>query len=333
MAKLDLTPKKAFILFVFITVVLVAQAVWWITFMAILVDEKVDIAMELGASQEYVDRVHDQEISRQIMVGMEGIFFLVLVGVGAWLIYRALRKTEELKFHQQNFLMAVTHELKTPLASIKIYLDTLRSPKISEEKKMNILPRLKDDANRLEKLVENILEAGRFERSGYQLNMETFNLTELINESLDKLEQYPSQIPLEINRTGLEQSVYIEGDPLAFNRAIDAIIENSLKYHDKQKIKLDIDLYIENSYINLNISDNGIGLNKKDLTLIFNRFYRVGQEMIRERPGTGLGLYLCREIIRAHKGNITASSDGIGKGVKFNIKLKVSAGNENNITG
>ncbi len=110
MAKFSLSPKQALILFVSIATVLVAQAAWWVVFMARLVDEKVQMAIDLGADQAFVDMIHRQEIRRQVMVGSEGVFLLLLVGFGAWLIYRALVRAEELKFHQQNFLMALTHE-------------------------------------------------------------------------------------------------------------------------------------------------------------------------------------------------------------------------------
>ena len=184
---MEFRPKRAIILFLFITFVLFAQSVWWITFMAILLDEKVDMAVSLGADEVFIEKMLTEEISRQMMIGMEGLFFLVLIGLGAWMIYRALVKTEELKFHQQNFLMAVTHELKTPLASMKIYLDTLQNEKIPYEKKQNIIPKIKEDTYRLEKLVENILEAGRFERSGYHLNKEKFNLSLMVNETIDNI--------------------------------------------------------------------------------------------------------------------------------------------------
>ncbi len=333
MSKMTLSPRAAFVLFISITIVLFAQAVWWIAFMARLVNEKVDMAAELGASKEYVAEVHRQEISRQIMLGSEGVFFLLLVGVGAWLIYRTLVKTEQLKFHQQNFLMAVTHELKTPLASIKIYIDTLQSTKISDEKKVAILPRLKEDANRLEKLVENVLEAGRFERSGYQLNRENFNLSKLVDGILTKLQRYPSRTPITITRKRFQSELVIYGDESALSRALDAILENCIKYNDKDRILIGVELFRVGKRVYLNISDNGVGLAREDTTLIFNRFYRVGQEINRSQPGTGLGLYLCREIIKAHDGRITANSDGAGKGVTFNITLEANAEYEDNSAG
>ena len=158
---MNLSPRKAFTLFMVMVAFRLAQAVWWVVFMARLVGEKVRMAQQLNGTPEFVEQIHQQEIARQIMVGLEGSFFIIVFAAGIWLMYRALVRTEELTFHQQNFLMAVTHELKTPLASMRIYLDTLQSPKISPEKKQEIIPRLKDDANRLERLVHNRSEERR----------------------------------------------------------------------------------------------------------------------------------------------------------------------------
>lgn len=333
MAKFDITPKRALILFISITVVLIGQAVWWIIFMARLVDEKVQMAIDLGADPALVQMVHEQEIRRQIMVGSEGLFMLFLVGIGAWLIYRALVRAEELKFHQQNFLMAVTHELKTPLASIKIYLDSLESPKVAPEKKEGIVPRLRENTNRLEKLVENVLEAGRFERSGYHLNRERFNLSRLVEDSIVRFSKYPSEIPVRVKKHVFQEGIEIDGDRAALMRAIEAILENALMYNDKEAIELGIKLEQKNDRVSLSLSDNGTGLVRRDLSRIFDRFYRVGEEINHSRPGTGLGLYLCREIVRAHGGEISARSEGIGKGTEFTILLKANASNENNSTG
>jgi len=333
MAKFEITPKRALILFIAITVLLAALATWWIVFMARLVDEKVQMAIELGADPAFVDMIHQQEIRRQIMVGSEGLFMLFLVGIGAWLIYRALVRAEELKFHQQNFLMAVTHELKTPLASIKIYLDTLQSDKVSPEKKAGILPRLREDANRLERLVENVLEAGRFERSGYHLNLERCNLSQLVSNSVDTLRRYPGETPVQVSRTRFDEDVFINGDCRALRRAIEAITENALIYNDKDTVQMNVELYRENNTVVLKIADNGIGLSKKDTGRVFNRFYRVGAEINHTRPGTGLGLYLCREIIRAHKGRVEARSEGTGRGTEFKITLKVLESDEKDSVG
>ncbi len=328
----QLSPKRALWLFLFMLTVAFAQALWWIIFMARLTAEKVDLAEQLGGSAGLVEQIHRQEITRQIMVGTEGVFLLLLILTGAWVIYRALVRTEELTFHQQNFLMAVTHELKTPLTSMKLYLDTLQSTKIAPEKKEGIVPRMKEDVVRLEKLVENILDAGRFERSGYHLNKSTFNLSDLVAARLTALQKIPTAVPLRIDRT-LQESVLWYGDEVAFGRALDAILENGLKYHNRETIHITVVLEAAQKQIRVTIADEGIGFTATDAKAIFERFYRVGDEMTRSQSGSGLGLYLCREIIRGHGGQITALSDGPGKGATFVITLKRSENDENNSAG
>ncbi|UCD63309.1 MAG: HAMP domain-containing histidine kinase [Candidatus Zixiibacteriota bacterium] len=324
-----MTPKRALILFIAITVVLIGQATWWIIFMARLVDEKVQMAIDLGADPAFVDTVHHQEIHRQIMVGSEGVFMLILVGLGAWLIYRALVRAEELKFHQQNFLMAVTHELKTPLASIKVYLDSLQSSKISAEKKAAIIPHLRQDADRLEKLVENVLEASRFERSGYRVSRENFDFSRMVDGLLEDMKRCPSKKPVTVKKTKFKEDILVYGDPAALRRTVEAILDNALRYNDKDAVEIEVELTSETPSVCLRICDNGAGLTRSDIHRIFERFYRGGENISHSQPGSGLGLYLCREIIRAHGGRIRAESDGPGKGTCISIKLREKLGHEN----
>ena len=327
---MNLTPRKALIIFAALVVFLFAQAFWWVTFMERLADEKVDIATELGASAEYIDLLHQEEISRQIMIGLEGAVFLLVILAGVWLIYRSLQKLEELKFHQENFLMAVTHELKTPLASILMYLETIGSAKISADQKKAVIPRMKEDVNQLSKLVDNILDAGRFERSGYRLRSEWFDLSNLVLQRLDILESLPGLRVAKIDRK-IEANVSYYGDRKALMRALDAMLENSVKYGVGDKTEINVGVSACEKEIHIHIADNGIGLERRNLGAIFERFYRVGGGLAGRSEGSGLGLYLCREIIRAHGGEITAHSDGLGKGAEFTIKLQRSKRSEDDI--
>lgn len=314
--------KKNLILFLSLAFVVLAQAFWWIIFMARLIDEKVKLATQFGADQSFVENLHQQEVSRQIMVGLEGIFFLILILAGAWLIYSSLLKAEELKFHQQNFLMAVTHELKTPLASLRIYLQSLTSPKISDETKDGIIPKMTPEITRLEKLVENILNAGRFERSGYHLRRETINLSNIVRYQIENLKKQQNKSELRIEED-IAPNINYYGDQQALGQALDAILENGLKYNTNKIVILNISLAAKGKYILLSVADNGIGLEKKDTSRIFDRFYRVGDEMSRSYSGSGLGLFLAREIVRRHGGNLTAASPGLDQGTIVTMKLKM----------
>ena len=318
---MNLSSRRAFILFLVMVVFLLAQAVWWVVLMARLVGENVRVAGQLGATPEFIEKIHQLAIERQIMIGTEGAFFIIVFAVGVWLMYRALVRAEELKFHQQNFIMAVTHELKTPLASMRIYLDTLQSPKISPEKKQEIIPRLREDTQRLDKLVQNVLEAGRFERHGQHLNTDRFNLSNLVRERAAALDRVPSGIPKKVT-LNVQENVEVIGDAPALGRALDTILENSLHYHDGKSIDVSVTLRTEGQRAVVEVADRGVGIEKKELKQVFERFYRVGDEMTRQTSGTGLGLYLCREIIRAHKGKIVAESEGRGKGSRFIVTLK-----------
>ena len=318
-----ISSRAAFVWFVILVVVAIAQATWWIAFMAILVDEKVEIAEQLGGDLALVETIREQEIQRQIMVGLEGTFFLVLILVGAWLIYRSLVASEQLKFHQQNFLLAVTHELKTPLASMKLSLDSLQSPKISPEKKAAVIPRAKEDIRRLEKIIDNVLQAGRFERSSQPLAIAPTDLSRLLNLAIDDITKIRADQPVTINRR-IDEGVRIAADAHALARALEAVLENCLKYHDNRAIIVSVELNRRGKHAAITIADQGSGLTSDDLEAVFDRFYRVGNEMTRRTPGTGLGLYLAREIIKAHRGKIEASSEGLGKGTAFTITLPVA---------
>jgi len=321
MKKSRLTPRTALVLFIILALTVFAQAVWWTVFMARLVDEKVDIAEELGADPAYVARIHDQEVMRQIMVGLEGVFFLLAILGGAWLIYRALVRSEELKFHQQNFLMAVTHELKTPLASMRLYLDSLESEKVPVDKKVQVVPRMRQDVERLEAMVQNVLEAGRFERSGYAVDLKPIVLSDLVTQAVEKLRRMPSSKKIEVTDR-IQPGVEIQGDAAALQRAINAVLENAVKYNDKATPRIEVSLRAADARCTLEISDNGVGIASRDLELVFDRFYQAGEELTRGGSGSGLGLYLAREIIRAHGGTITARSEGHGKGAALTVELK-----------
>jgi len=316
-----LSSKTALYIFIFLVCFAVAMATWWVILMAKLVSQTVDVATLLGASQEFINQLEEERIARQIMLGMEGTVFLMSVLLGVWLIYRSLVKAEQFTHRQQNFLMSVTHELKTPLASIKLYLESIESEKIPAEKKTAIIPRMKQDVYRLECLIGYIIDAARFEKHDYKIKHETINLSQLIDNIIDSFEQAATTIPLSV-KSDIKPDLHIRGDTIALSRAIGAILENMNKYHDGHKIEVAVHMReAGDKNIVLSLADAGIGLEKSDLKKIFERFYRVGNELTRSTAGTGLGLYLCYEIIKMHGGEINAKSDGSGKGAEFVITL------------
>jgi signal transduction histidine kinase len=313
----NLSPRAALVTFLVIVAFVFALAVWWVVLMAHLADEKVEVAAQLGATPEFVEQLHQQEITRQIMLGSEGVVLLLAILLG---IYRALKQTEILRRRQENFLMAVTHELKTPLASVSLYLDTLQSDKIPSANKQAVIPRMRQDLKRLEHLVDDILEAGRFETGEFKPNRQRVDLGALLNSAADQFVEYSGSVSVQLTRD-IAPEVWVNVDAPIIGRAISAVLDNAVKYSGSNAAKIEVSLRRQLNRAVITIRDEGMGIPANELGSIFDRFYRVGNELTRARCGTGLGLYLSREMIRAHGGDIVARSEGANQGAEFVITL------------
>jgi signal transduction histidine kinase len=269
---------------------------------------------------ELEEHMENESRGRIIMFASEGSFFIIVIIFGAFLIYRTLQKSEDLKFRQQNFIHAVTHEFRTPLTSLRLYLETLQAGKLDPAKIRGFYSKMLDDCHRLDSMVDNVLEAGRTGKDDYKLNLTENDLAEDIEEYLDNLQ------PLIEGRNGrvvknLEENIRVRSDFQALGRAIRAIIENALNYSPPEKRTIHVSLHGGKKYAEIVISDHGIGIPHEEQKNIFDRFYRVGNESTRTVKGTGLGLFLVRQAIEAHSGEIEVKSDGPNQGSIFTIKL------------
>lgn len=317
----QLKPRAAFLVFNFLVIFLIANVIWWFILMERVTDEKIQMSQELGASAEVIEQIYEQESSRRRMIIMEGIVFFLLLLAGLWMIYRTLVKQRELRQQQENFMMAITHELKTPLASINLYVDSLLAPEIAEQEKLNILPKIKHDVYRLKRQIENVLEVARHHGLTEKSSYESFNLSKLLGQRLEALKKFCTNVNYRLI-TDIEEKVRIYGDRRALGKAIDLILENSLVHNEGREIEIAVRLSLSNNIIYLNIGDNGCGVDKEEISKIFDQFYRAGPELTRPSYGTGLGLYIAREIINSHGGTISVISEGPSRGIAFTVKLK-----------
>ena len=324
---LQLKPRAAFLVFNFMVIFLMANAVWWFILMERVIEEKIDLSQELGASPESIEKIYEQESSRRRMVMLEGVVFFLVLLAGLWMIYRTLVKQRELRQQQENFMMAITHELKTPLASINLYVDSLLTAEIAEQEKQNILPKIKHDVYRLKRQVENVLEVARHQGLTERSSYESFNLSQLLDQRLDVLGKFYTNVNYKL-KADIEESVRIFGDRRSLGKVIDLILENSLVHNEDRNIEITVELSQTDNIISLNIGDNGCGVDKEELENIFEQFYRAGPELTRPSYGTGLGLYIAKEIIISHGGTISVISDGPSKGIKFLININIKRGKE-----
>jgi len=255
-----------------------------------------------------------------VMFVSEGSFFLLVVLLGAYMIYRTLRRSEDLKYRQQNFIQAVTHEFRSPLTSLRLYLETLQAGKVDASKTDELYPKMLDDCARLDRMIDNILQASLYNQQEYKLNLSETDLSVDLEEYLTGLGTLIKRHNGELRRD-IEPEIKVRSDYQAMNRAVMALVDNALKYSQPSHKKITVSLKRNGNQIELAVEDNGIGVPRTEQAMIFERFYRSGDELTRSVNGTGLGLYLVRQIVEAHGGEVKVSSDGEGRGSVFTITL------------
>ena len=248
----------------------------------------------------------------------EGVTFLFLIFVGAAFVYRSVRRQFKLQQQQQNFMMAVTHELKTPISVAKLNLETLQKYNLDPEKQKKLLRNTLDETARLNFLTNNILIASQLEGGGYKSSKEELDLTTLLK---DCIQDFRNRFPDRIFKEDIDADADVKGDPLLLQMLINNLLENAIKYSPKESPITAI-LKKYRSGIELQIKDEGPGIIDEEKKLVFTKFYRIGNEDTRKTQGTGLGLYLCRKIAREHNGDISVTNNE-PRGSNFTVIFKL----------
>lgn len=250
-----------------------------------------------------------------------GIVLLVGLSFSLVLIFRHLNVQIRLRRLYDNFIDNVTHELKSPLSSIQLYLETLVSRDVPQEKRKEFYELMMKDTARLQNLINSILEISKIEskkkRSSFTLHQANEFLPKLIEDSAAQFRLNRNDLKLET--TG---SCEIEVDAGSFKIVFDNLIDNAIKY-STGSLKLEVKIICNQKKLEITFKDNGIGLPSNEQKKIFQKFYRIYDKDIPNVKGTGLGLYWVKEIIKNHKGKITAHSEGKAKGTTINIVLPV----------
>lgn len=254
-----------------------------------------------------------------IFVG--GIILIVAVAFGMSVIFRNLNVQLRLNRLYDNFIANITHELKSPLAAIQLYLETLNSRELSDENKTKFINFMMNDANRLNNLINTILEISRLEQKKIAHDYNIFNgskiICSLIKESAEQFQLSPDKI----NITGDSDSNIVI-DKNAMKIVIDNLVDNAIKYSTADP-EIDVKIGNKNKQFVIEFSDKGIGIDLKQQKKIFKKFYRVPEDNIPNVKGTGLGLYWVKEIIKSHGGKIYCTSEGLNKGTTFQIELPI----------
>lgn len=234
-----------------------------------------------------------------MLVGEGSVFVLILLG-GAYMIKRAYKKEHQLNKLQENFLLSISHELKTPIASVTLFLQTLQKRELDAEKRDDIYAQSLNEIKRLESLVSNLLITRSIDNNNYFLNKSAQPLDEIINStvrvlSTSVLKNYQIKQNLEPHQ--------ILADHEAMVSVVSNLLSNAAKY-SPQGSEISINLKKTGSEIILEISDQGIGIHDEKKKMVFDRFYREENEMTRKSKGTGLGLFITKFLVHQHQGRI-----------------------------
>lgn len=235
----------------------------------------------------------------------EGCVYLILLSIGAAFVYRSVRRQFNLQQQQQNFMMAVTHELKTPISVVKLNLETLQKYSLDAEKQKRLIRTTLEETGRLNFLTNNILISSQLEGGGYKFSKEELDLSSLLSECI---QDFKNRFPDRTFSQQIEPDADIKGDPLLLQILINNLLENAIKYSPKES-SISASLHTEVNKVLLKISDQGMGIPDEEKKMIFNKFYRVGNEATRKTQGTGLGLYLCSKITNDHNADISVTNN------------------------
>ncbi len=311
-----------------------ASYLWW----SFLLTEKNNMAFETLAQKEqllfnvqnqlsltdstYYTSAHYQELDAKFnrqkwMIRGEGLVFMLLLALGAWQLMRTFSKEIALARQQNNFLLSITHELKSPMAAIKLSLQTITRRGGLETKFNNLATNAISDVDRLETLVDNILLAAKIEARSYTYTFEDTDLSNFVANLVGKAQQhYGDNWQFE---SRIRPNVWMKMDPVSFASAVWNLLENAVKYSGESR-KIVVSLSLSEGIAQIAVADGGVGIAENEKRKVFDKFYRVGNELTRTAKGTGLGLFIVKRVTSNHKGEVTVENNA-PSGSVFVIKV------------
>jgi signal transduction histidine kinase len=291
--------RTLFILYT-LGIYILIQATWWAYHL-------INLNKELYEYKSIIFGVNHAPIhqSKMWMIIGEGTIFILLLLLGFWWIRKNISKELRLARMEKTFLLSVTHELKTPIAAVKLFLETLKSRKLSEEQQSKIVSDALRETNRLQDLSENILLATRLDQRGNAILSEKVNFSETARFIAQRMSNLFPDYKI---HSFIAPDIIINGDHQLITALITNLIENAIKYSPKES-DITIKLQDQENAVKLIVMDEGIGISNEEKHRIFEKFYRIGNEDTRKTKGTGLGLYIVKNIVKLHHGNTTVSNN------------------------
>jgi two-component system sensor histidine kinase KdpD len=299
--------------FLLLLVISAAQVGWWMY-------DHVRYARSVAERFAVYDPsvVEDSE-ARVNRILWEGGFFLVVLIGGMTVLTRTLRHDAELRRRQQNFLAAVSHEFKSPLASIQLAAETLVM-RAREDDSKRLGSRIIEDGERLLRMIDNLLETTRLEEGRQELSPRLTNLHDAANAAVAAIAERARLSGVAVTVTA-PKDLALHVDPLVVETGLRNLLDNALKSCVAAKSKtITVEGARNAAGVALSVTDDGLGFLPTDAAMIFEKFQRLGDELKRATPGTGLGLYIVRRLVELSGGTVEARSDGVGRGATVTLR-------------
>ncbi len=314
--------RAAFVVYWVLLAYMIAALVWW--FIALTRQNGQMMQFRLQQLQKddpaYITKVavaeKDNSRKEAQYIG-EGAIFLLLILGGAVYVFRSVRRQLRQSQQQQHFMMAVTHELKTPIAVAKLNLETLQKRRLDESQQQRLLYTTLQEANRLNALCNNMLLASQIEGGGYTITREEIDFSGLVAGCV---EDFRTRFPARAIGGVLEPGQFVAGDLLLLQMAVNNLLDNAIKYSPKDS-PVAITLTGSGHRVILQVSDQGRGISDAEKKKVFDKYYRTGNAATRAARGTGLGLYLTKKIMQGQNGNISVT-DNLPVGSIFTLSLQ-----------
>ena len=268
--------------------------------------------IDLGA---LADQSQEDTSRRIIMIIGEGGVFILILMAGFWKIQQSIAKEIQLSQRQNNFMLSVTHELKTPLTSIQLALQTLKKRNLKAEDQADLIAKALGANQRLSSLIDNIINASRLESNDFTPRLEIFPVKTFLQNKASELKTTHKQASIILN-CAVE---IMHADTYMLETIFNNLLENAIKYSGDNP-KLEILVKQNGKFTEIIISDQGPGITAEEKQQIFKKFYRVGSEISRSQKGSGLGLFITSEFVQLHKGRIKCENNKPA-GTKFIIEL------------
>lgn len=301
---------------------MVAAFIWWYVTLVkqneLLTATKIETLVAAGkVDQQHIATIEAfAERKTKQYIG-EGLTFLMLFLLGAIYVYRSLLKQLKYSTLQQNFMMAVTHELKTPIAVTQLNLETIIKRDLKPEQQQHLIQNTLKETKRLDALCNNILLASQLDMGQYETNKQIVDLSAITVQCIQSFEErYANRQCV----ASIAPNIQMQGEPLLLQLMINNLLDNANKYAEAGT-PIYIDLDQTAAQIVLSVKDEGVGIALDERVKVFEKFYRVGAEQTRTTKGTGLGLYLCKKIVTFHSGTILVKPNH-PKGSIFVVQFK-----------